>query len=268
VEGTFKFGQHDVDSRKKRRFFRVVKKVQRICAVILAWMIGMTVLYGIYSITFLKPYFLVGEIEIKGNLHALTEDDIVLASEINIGDHLLRVPVGEIQKKLMKNPWIKEVAVHRKFPHMVWIYIKEYVPVALVRMDGWYYVDRFGHPFKKLGMEDNKDFPLITGLEEAPNINLKKNFESKIVEFLRVKNLFENSELGETYGLSEIHFSNNGGVSLITLNDPVELRLGFGPFMEKIDRLEVTYNAIKSHGGMIHYIDLSPEGKVVVKYGT
>jgi cell division septal protein FtsQ len=231
-------------------------------------MIGVLLLYGLYTLAFLRPYFQVGEIEIKGSLAALTEDDIILASGINIGDHLLRIPVGGIQERLMQNPWIKEAAVHRKFPHMVWIYIKEYVPVALVRMEDWYYVDRLGHPFKKLEAQDDKDFPLITGLEGAHEGPLTKDDEFKIVESLRVKNLFENSELGEVYGLSEIHFTNNSGVSLITLNDPVELKLGFGPFMEKIERLEITYQAIKSHGGMITTIDLNPEGKVVVKYGT
>lgn len=265
----YKPNKKQIDTRKRRRLYRFVKKVQRISAVILVWMVGVTVLYGVYVTTFRKPYFKVRLVEVRGDLRVLTEEKIVKDSGIKDGDHLLRMVIGDVQKKLARNPWIKEVAVHRKLPHMVLIYVKEYLPEAIVRLNGgWHYVDRFGEPFKKLDADDKKDYPIITGLEELPENDGKDQFKSRVVELLGVKKLYETSQLGEIYGLSEIHFSSKSGVSVITLNDPMELRLGFGPFVEKIERFETVYPAIRSHGGVVAYVDLNSEGKVVVKYGT
>jgi len=256
------------DSRRRRRLFRLVKKIQRITSVVLVWMVGVAILYGIYTVAFLKPYFEVSDINVRGDLHYLTKEEIITSSGIQAGDHLLRLPVKEIQKRLSEHPWIKEVAVHRKLPRMVWIYVKEYEPVAIVRTDDWYYVNRFGVPFKKLDSSDDHNFPVITGLETFAESGFEGTFRSHLVEMLRVLNLYEALPVGESYGVSEIHFNPNRGASVITLNDPMELRLGFGPFVEKMNRLQTVYPAMRSHGGVIAYVDLSSEGKVVVKYGT
>lgn len=231
-------------------------------------MLCLTVLYAAYLVVFVRPYFKVEKIEVHGELRALTKQDIAELSGIKKGDHLLRIPVGQIQRDLVNNPWLKEVAVHRKMPHLVWIYVKEYIPVAIVKTDSYFYVDKFGVSFKAFNKDDDADFPIITGLNvEDENLD-KEELRSKIVELLKVLNIYEESFVGEKYGISEIHFSENRGISIITLNDPMELRLGFGSFAEKIDRFESAYSAIKLDGGIISYVDFSSEGKVVVKYGT
>lgn len=258
--------ERNIDTRKRRRFFQLLKKIERISAVVLIWLMGAALLYAIYTAAFLKPYFDVDKIEVEGTFRVLTKDKIISKSGIKMGDHLLRLPVGEIQARLEKSPWIKEVAVHRKFPHMVWIYVKEYIPEAIVRKDGWHYVNRFGQVFKTISLEDDRDFPIITGLEEIPDDD-EAALKSKVVELLRVKKLYESSSLGEIFGISEIHFNENKGVSIVTMVDPMELRLGYGPFVEKIDRLQIVYPAIRSRGGVVAYIDFNSEGKVVVKYG-
>lgn len=257
-----------IDTRKRRRFYRLIKKVQRISLVILIWMLGFAIMYGIYTAAFIKPFFKVSTIQVKGNLHALETKQIIEESGIKEGDHLLRISVEDVQQKLSENTWIKEVAVHRKLPRMVLIYVNEYKPEALVRLNGFYYVDRQGKPFRKLDLNDEQDFPIITGLEDISEKITLDDLQSKIVEILNVKKIFESSGLGESYSLSEIHYSPDRGISIVTLNDPMELRLGMGPFTEKIERLETVYSAIRSHGGVIAYVDLSSEGKVVVKYGT
>lgn len=257
-----------LDTRKKRRIFRIAEKVQRISIVILVWLAGMSLLYGIYMLAFIQPYFKVEDIEIKGSLNVLSPEDVVEQSGINVGDLLLRISVKDVQKRLSENPWIKESAVHRKFPNMVWIYVNEYSPEAIVKLDNLYYVDRLGNQFKKVSVKDNKDFPVITGLEEFEFSASSDEFKSKVVEALLVRDLFEKSSIYEGYGLSEIHISPTKGFSIITMDNPLELRLGFGPFNEKLNRLEMVHSAIRSHGGVALYIDLRPEGKVFVKYGA
>jgi len=228
-------------------------------------MAGAAILYGAYTVVFLKPYFKVTSIEVKGELNELSPEEVVSISGINIGDHILRIPVEDIQNKLLANPWAKEVAVHRKLPHMVLIYLKEYKPEAIVKRGDWYYVNRLGKMFKTLSKEDDRDYIFITGLERIENDDA---FRSKVIELLRLKELYESTMIGEIYAISEIHLDKNRGVSIITRNDPMEIRLGYGPFMEKLDRLQLVYPKIKTHGGVVAYIDVNSQGKVVVKYGT
>lgn len=263
----FKKVQHGVDTRKRRRFFRLVGKIQRISAVVLVWMLGLAVIYGMYIVVFQHPYFQVDEIKVEGDLRALNTEQVIESSGVREGDQLLRVPVAGVQKRLMENPWVKEAAVHRKLPHMVWIYIKEYVPEAIVHSGGWRYVDGMGDVFKTLSALDKKDYPVITGLGAVPFGN-DEAYREKMSQILGVKRIYERSFFGEIYGLSEIHFDENRGVSIMTQNDPMELRLGFDSYDEKLERLQVVYPAIKSHGGVISYVDFGSPGKVVVKYGT
>lgn len=257
-----------IDTRKKRRFLKIIKKVQLISAVVIVWMVGLAFLYGIYLVVFIKPYFSVKDIRVQGDLSSLTKEDVIESSGLKIGDHLLRIPVSTIQKKLLSNPWVKEAAVYRKFPHVVGLAIKEYTPEAIVRLDDLYYVDRFGVVFKKIEATDNKNYPVITGVEKIYSDGSAEEFKSKLVELLKVKLLYEGSSLQEGCGLSEVHYNHNRGISVVTLNYPMELRLGFGPFAEKLERFETVYPVIRSHGGVVSYVDLSPEGKVVVKYGA
>ena len=255
-----------IDTRKRRRFYKFAGKIQRISIVVLAWLFGSAILYGIYNVAFIRPYFKVEEIKISGLLNVNSEEDIIKLSGIEVGDHLLRIPVDQIQKNIASNEWVKEVAVHRKLPHLVWIYVKEYIPEAIVRKDDWYYMDSNGHLFKKVSIDDDKDYPVITGLEDISEQGSGNLFNSRLLEALKVKRLYETFPTSDIYGISEIHFDENKGISIITLNDPIELKLGFGPFREKIERLQKVYRAIRNNGGIIAYIDLRPEGKAVVKY--
>lgn len=256
-----------VDSRKRRRFFRLLKKIERISAVVLVWLLFASLLYGFYDLVFMQPYFAVREINVKGEMAHVSTDDIKTLANVTEGEHLLRISVSDIQKRILGNSWIKEVAVHRKLPHMLLIYVKEYVPEAMVKLtDGLYFVNKQGTAFKKIDITDDKNFPVITGLEELNPA--EQPFASKVIEALKLKRLFEASEIGEIYGLSEISCSEEKGLSIVTQNDPMEVRLGFGSFLEKLERIDTVYSAMRSHGGVASYMDLSPEGKVVVKYGT
>lgn len=257
-----------VDTRRRRRIFKIAIKIQHVSAVVIVWLILMAVLYSAYTVAFLKPYFRVNRIDVAGDFKVLTEEDIIKMSGIKYGDHILRVSVDAAQSALMENPWIKEAAVHRKLPRMIWIYVKEYVPEAIAKIGDWHYVDNFGEIFKKVDTDEERDFPIITGLENSELDLSDDKLKEMVMEILKVKRVYERSFIGEIYGISEVHYDPNRGISIITLNEPMEFRLGFGPYSEKISRFQTVYSAIRSNGGVVSYVDLSSDGKVVVKYGT
>jgi len=62
----------------------------------------------------------------------LSEDEVHAAAGVPEDATLLRLPVNEIEDRLLENPWIERVEISRSFPDAVRITITERTPVAYV----------------------------------------------------------------------------------------------------------------------------------------
>jgi len=156
----------------------------------------------------------------------------------------------------LSNPWVKEIAVARKLPGTVWIYVNEYVPFAILSNEGFFYMNYEGVVFKKMERMDDKNFPVLTGVSDGKNLQ----------EALGLLKTYLEMPIAEFFPPAEISLSRARGFIIMLDRDNIALRLGFENLEEKIERFYSILKAIGMRGRKIRYVDLNIPGKVVIKY--
>ncbi|MBI5327909.1 MAG: FtsQ-type POTRA domain-containing protein [Deltaproteobacteria bacterium] len=244
---------------KSRNVLRIIKTVAYLSSVLL-------IIFGawrLYHELLRIPYLAIKEIRIAGNMRVSKAEVLELAG-INLGDNLLKINTGDIQKNLRLNTWIAEVDVARNFPNRLSIGIKERKPVAFINLDSLYFVDETGIIFKKISIEDEIDLPIITGLKMEDIEEEVKTSELAIkavnlIHVLEKKEIFANNE-----ELSEINIDKAYGLTLYTMQQGTRIELGDEEFTEKIEKLK---RVIQSRNGFadIEFIGLNYNKGVVVK---
>lgn len=254
---TFLQSQHvKREGLKDKAVKKWLRRTQRISLVVLAWSLFVGIIFGFYSLLFERGLFVVKHVEVDGTFVHLTNEGIHKLAGISAGENLFSVNLSAVRKRIAENPWVKEVAVARKIPGTIWIYIGEYVPYALVVTDDVYLVDGNGEAFKKAAGGEGRDLPVITGLSEA-------TASGEAVKFL---NMYFKSPLSQYFMPAEINIDDIRGVSIVLAGDNVVIRLGFDKIEEKLNNLSSMMGAMGKD--KMRYIDLNIPGKVVVKYDS
>ncbi|UCF48817.1 MAG: FtsQ-type POTRA domain-containing protein [Myxococcales bacterium] len=180
--------------------------------------------------------FAIREIIIEGN-HQLEDIDVRRAARLQIGSNVFEVSSEGTRNHLLQHPWIEEASVVRKLPGRVRIEIVERKPVALVALDQLYLVNDEGAVFKRLGVDDPVDLPVITGIASE---RFYDDFDYRTAVLLRSMALlqdYEGAGLAKREPVSEIHFEGANGIELFVGDDGMNVRLGNGQHRQKLRRL-------------------------------
>jgi len=180
--------------------------------------------------------FAIREITIEGN-HQVEDIDIRRAAQLQIGSNIFEVSSEEARNHLLQHPWVEDAKVVRKLPGRIRIEVVEREPVALVALDQLYLVSREGAVFKRLGVDDPVDLPVITGIASE---QFYDDFEYRTAILLRSMALlqdYEGAGLAKREPVSEIHFEGANGIELFVGADGMNVRLGNGQHRQKLRRL-------------------------------
>jgi cell division septal protein FtsQ len=88
--------------------------------------------------------------------------------------NLLLLDIGRIQKITKSYTWVKDVHVKKVFPSAVDIEITERVPIAIIKKDRFYLIDRDGVLLEPVEKTENSKLPLI-----IDSSGFKKDFQDK-----------------------------------------------------------------------------------------
>jgi len=201
-------------------------------------------------------YFQVKTITIHGN-HTLSKSDLIYYLGLNKPSNLLTLDLRTLYRKLMSHPWIKDASIHRKLPSTLTIDVQERVPVALIKLGGFYYMDRNGVVFDKINKDMGCDFPVFTG---PRNFSELSAYSPLIMEALSILN--KNTSLL----ISEFHLDLAHGITLITLNDALPVKLGRENLPRRFRRFQTVYHYLRRREIPIKAIDCRYSDRVVVKY--
>jgi len=179
--------------------------------------------------------FAIREIIIEGN-QQLEDIDVRRAARLRIGSNIFEVSSEGTRNHLLQHPWIEEATVVRKLPGRVRIEVVERKPVALVALDQLYLVSDEGAVFKRLGVDDPVDLPVITGIASE---RFYDDFDYRTAVLLRSMALlqdYEGAGLAKREPVSEIHFEGANGIELFVGDDGMNVRLGNGQHRQKLRR--------------------------------
>jgi len=179
-----------------------------------------------------SPYFVLHDIRFEGCKNT-TPQELMRLANIRQGYNILALNLQEISRRIISNPWVKDVRIERNLPHQqLIIRITERVPVVLASQKDLFLVDREGDLFKKVERQDNIDMPVITGLSPSePNTQRIK----KILGFLKTA---EHMGIFPLRIISEVHVEGDYGVILYTLTDNISIRMNLKNYSEKLALLK------------------------------
>jgi cell division protein FtsQ len=206
-----------------------------------------------------QRYFALTSVEVNGN-RRITLGEVLQWAGVNEPASVWDVAPDLVRLRLQSHPWVRRVRVQREFPNRLNIEIAERRPVAIVRLDELNYVDRSGRILGPLRDGDSRDFPLISGLEEAQRSGFTPVGVHRALRLLRLcrrLNCFD--------AISEVHVSRNGGITVFPLRPAAAVVLGWGGWREKLARSARVFAAWEGQVERLVAVDVSFRDMVVVK---
>lgn len=144
---------------RTRKRIKYVGRRYSIRALLLFLMLAVTTFFFFQS-----PYFNVSEITIEGNT-ALSADEAVKLSGVTTGINIFRVDTESVKEKMLLNPFVSSVSIVRDLPHTIKITVLEYVPVAVVPVEGGFMqVSKEGYCLRECSEISSLNLPVISGL--------------------------------------------------------------------------------------------------------
>lgn len=199
--------------------------------------------------------FALERLEVAGDLKELTLEEILKAANVPLKKNLFQISLSEIERNIAGLDWVKQVSVRRQVPSTLWVHVREYKPQALLLDERLHFVSEEGVVFKAVGKEMNRDLPVITGFKKTDSLDEAL----RIIHFLRDFSDFE------LFGLSEIHYNEITGFSIVTLMGPMEIRLGRDDIASKIIRLKKIWDGLENRFSRVRGIDLDYDDRAFVK---
>jgi len=244
----------------------------------------------VYDAVTQSPYFEAKKITVEG-CRELSRGRILKLTGLKLHDNILSVNVKTLQHTLVGDPWIAEAEIERTLPDEIHIRIKERVPIAIVNLEGLYYLDENGEIFKPAEASDKARGPIVTGLSLAgfdfenpwgsrlfksvmEALHLCRRHDS-VIPFSELHRVHVDRDMGLTLYASLAPYDSlpmpmctpavagsvEGGIG------PAAIRIGFGRYESKFSRLRDMVSYLKRQDGFlnIQYVDLDDTDRVVVR---
>ncbi len=267
-------------ARKKKRVNRYKKskaprKLQFAKAILRglvgAGCVGSVVLFAVlsiltYDVFTQSPYFEASAIEIEGT-RRLSDQDILKQAELDLGVNILSVSLKTVQDSLVGHPWIATARVGRNLPDRLTITITEREPMAVLDLGERFLLDTRGEIFKRCDTQDPRNLPVVTGLKfsdiSVTGERMSKPYEA-VYKFLRIRK--DHDWALPSSSISCIQVDPDMGLTLVSRDRDLAVRLGYGGYAEKLMRLNyVLFNCSKNMGMQVALIDIVDVDRVVVR---
>lgn len=203
-----------------------------------------------------------------GNL-IVPRETILRQAAVPLTGRMMDVDLGVIRARVMKNPYFKDVSVHRDLPDRILIRVQERVPVAVLVAAKTMYVDSEGVMMPAIRSEHAFDLPVITGATAVQECRPgKKVVHPTLREALQI--VLASQKLGNSVSrrISEIHLQPNGELVLYTAEYGIPVLFGRGSIVDKLTLLEGFWTGVvSSRGGQsLRAVDLRFADQVVARW--
>jgi cell division protein FtsQ len=190
----------------------------------------------------------------------LTPEEIEAWVDLPPGISIFRVDPLQIERRLEAHPWIRRATVTRLPPRRLEVEIHEHRPLAIVRLDDYYFVDRRGALMGRLAPSDSHDLPIISGLDRGHG---RTSLE---VALPRVAHLLRRQRAAALLGpISEVHFDAEHGATLFPVDVHVSLAVGWDGWRQRLGRARRVLQAWRGQEDRLAAIDLTGTDTVIVR---
>ncbi len=258
-----------VNRRKKRKSSFSWKTGLRNGLMVIAYLISFVLVGGGVFLgggeLMKSDFFRLEKIGIENN-GRLSREGLLSVGEVQIGMNLFEVSPAEVGLRIERLPWVRSAVVERNFPHDLRIRIEERTPEAIVKLDHFYYVDRYGELFKVLEAGDSLDFPVISGIQRNLLLSDPEETKGMLMSALSLLQKMKGRVRFGTGDVSEIHVDRKDGLYVYSHPGGIPIRFGTEHYSKKLDRLEKVYPELKPRFSYLKHVDLNVLDRVIVKF--
>jgi cell division protein FtsQ len=222
----------------------------------------------IFSYDFITQcdYFKAESLTVTG-ANRLTEEQVLLQSQITEGINILSVNLSRVRKRLLAHSWIEEAEVSRELPTGISIRIKEQQPLAILDLGRKFIINTHGEVFKEMDASDHCRLPVIGGLEFS-DINVRG--ESRSVPFNAVMTILALGKKSESVLpcrlIKRIRVDREMGLTIYAFDRIKAIKIGYDDYPNKYEMLKNVLFYLKKNGNFSHLesIDLNDLNRIVV----
>jgi cell division protein FtsQ len=232
--------------------------------------------YRAATMVYHSSMFRVNRVRVHGNVRISSGEVQALVSDLQ-GSRILTADLAGSRRRLLRSPWLAEIALRRVLPSTIDVYVSERRPFGLWRRGNQLYLiatdgtvlDEFGPRYAEF------DLPIVDGLAPTapsrtpralrspasanPPIDLARAaLAARVVDAMQGNRALAN-------GVSQIDVSDAHDAVVLLDNDPVLLHLGEERFRERLQAYLEIAETLKERIPDIDYVDLRFEQRVYVK---
>lgn len=169
--------------------------------------------------------FALADIEVRGT-SAMQDDDVRRLLAPAMGENLFRLPLGALEQRLRREPWVASAAVRRRLPDGLVVELVEHRAAVVVELGGLYLADADGNVFKRVDLTrgEGAGLPVVTGISRDDYRRAPDQARARIRGALEVAAVW--AVAGDRPPVGEIHEGGDRGVTLYTSQPVRALRLG------------------------------------------
>lgn len=210
----------------------------------------------------------VEDVVVEGN-RIVSAAEVLRLAKVPAQNKLFDLDLYAIEQRVMKNAYVKSVAVHRDIPDRVRISIEERVPVAAMVADNLYYLDEEGYVLPSVRSPYTVDLPVVSGSVSKDDVIVGKRSPNKnTLDALYVLSVAREIDEELLLNISEINVRNNGDFVLYTAESGIPVLLGRSRVGTRLVKFDSFWKAVVAPQGPheLHYIDLRFDDQVVVRW--
>ena len=194
-----------------------------------------------------------GRIEFEG-IDAMMQDRLTSIAEIHLGMNLVEIQPNRIKQKMEEDPHVRSVFVEKKYPRILRIKVELNETFALALMeDDLFHINRYGEIFKKVNLEENINYPILTGVPDNPvKAREELNYCMEVLNFLEIEQSPWSLE-----ELSEIHINRDGNIHLYYSDMPIKIVVNKDTFPSKIDGLKKVIKDLRDKDRLIETLEVN-----------
>ncbi len=253
-----------VTRRALRRFFAAGATVLVAAVMVAASYVGGPQVWRWLSETVIaSPVFRLEGVLVRGNRN-VSDEEAVRVAGVTVGESLLAMDLEAVRRRLLAYPLVRGASVQRRLPSALVIEVEERVPVALVRSDRDFIVDRDGNVMSITERDVGIPLPCLTGVSildgrvtAAAMDDLGAGLD--LMEAVRAGG-FPSPE-----SIDCIDVSNGNDAVIVPARGRPLVHVGRENLQKRLRRLRLVAADISARGQEIEYIELRAEGQVIAK---
>lgn len=203
--------------------------------------------------------FSIAGVDVKG-VRSVSDENIRDVAAMFTGQNVFRVDLGAATRRVMADPWVRDVRIERRLPNRISIFVAERIPKAVLQAsNGKYLIDREGVVMAPVGAAA-PPLPVISlrDCRAVPREQVTKGAVPEVLELL--------DELAARGGwdLAGVVVKADSAETITIVYADHEFRIGSGNYNEKLRRMGEIVADMRQRGLAYTYVELRPERQAAV----